>query len=150
MAGRNVLLVEDESYTRASLKFMLQHTGSSVVDVPTGLDAMEHLATTDGTERPHLIVADLCRPSNIGRDFIKALQAGLIQVPALGIVSLPGKEGELLVESPGDNLDQSFDNELFVKCVNQLLESYRLKQPDSNFMQIPWFFFHRRECPGCG
>ncbi|MBL0720810.1 response regulator [Piscinibacter sp. Jin2] len=100
LAGRSILVVEDEAAVRDSLRVLLQGWEAQVelVDSLAGLEAWLALASTQGKPRPDLLLVDYRLPDGNGLQVLKRLraQAGLGELPALMITgsTLGGQEDQ--------------------------------------------------------
>ena len=84
----HVLLVDDDSRTRLTLRRILQRLGfvdSTIAEAVDGADALEQLAQTCEEESPRLIVTDCQMPRMDGIRLTKALRAAGISIPILMI-----------------------------------------------------------------
>ena len=70
MAGRSVLLVEDEQATRSGLAIVLRQSGMQVTEVETAASAMRSFERT----RPDLIISDIGLPGKDGIELLREIR----------------------------------------------------------------------------
>jgi CheY-like chemotaxis protein len=72
MAGRRILIVEDDPGVRAALAGAMAAAGAEVVVAGDGVDALEQLRSGP---RPSVILLDLRLPRLGGEDFLREMRA---------------------------------------------------------------------------
>ncbi len=75
LAGRLILLVDDEQDTRDVLSEALTKQGARVVAVGSGAEGMAMLAGSSARERPAVIIADIGMPVEDGYAFMQKVRA---------------------------------------------------------------------------
>ena len=81
LAGRNILIVDDDIDGRHMVRAVLRQAGASVVDVASADAALAHLSTN----RPDLVITDLAMPQVDGYALAEQIRR---QTPGLKIVAL--------------------------------------------------------------
>jgi DNA-binding response OmpR family regulator len=99
MIKTNILVVEDDSRTSASLALYLRHAGYEVTTAANGIDALERAAT----QRPSLIVLDLMIPGADGLEVCRTVRA-TTNVPIIMLTARSTEEDKLRgLESGADD-----------------------------------------------
>ena len=78
-----VLIVDDSTAIRQSMRFVVERAGYSVIEAANGKDALAVL-----TPNPKLIITDINLPEMGGIDLIKAVRGGTAPVKTVPIIIL--------------------------------------------------------------
>jgi CheY-like chemotaxis protein len=89
MAGKNILVVDDEEDVREFLKNLLEDQGYVVTTADNGLKGMDAIKA----KRPDLILLDLLMPQETGTGLYRKLHGkeGLESIPVIVISGLAGR-----------------------------------------------------------
>jgi PAS domain S-box-containing protein len=86
LAGRSILVVEDDADTRELLRTVLEGTGARVSSVASAREALAAVARAT----PDLLVSDIGMPEDDGYALIRALRARGCTVPAVALTAYAG------------------------------------------------------------
>jgi two-component system, cell cycle sensor histidine kinase and response regulator CckA len=91
LAGRTILIVEDEAAVRSAVRRLLERSGCRVVEAASGADALAALA--ESPQRVDLVISDIVMPAMSGLE----LQQQLRQLrPSLPVLLMSGYTEEAL------------------------------------------------------
>jgi two-component system, response regulator len=79
LAGKNILVVEDETVFRTVVAGFLSSIGATVHQASNGLEALDHLSV----QSPDLILCDLAMPKMGGIEFVERLLIQGVKIPVL-------------------------------------------------------------------
>jgi CheY-like chemotaxis protein len=107
-----ILLIDDDAVVRSAVKSMLEHAGFEIVEVESGLSAIQAVQT----DRFDLAIVDIFMPEMDGLETIKALKE---RAPALRILAMSGFRPRL----------QSADGPDFLAMAVKLGAAHSLQKP---------------------
>ncbi|WP_230470031.1 response regulator [Lujinxingia vulgaris] len=92
LAGRCVLLVEDDEAVRALIALLLNDLGVEVVELGDGIEALNYVAASEvyrrSVRRPDLIVADINMPNFSGLDLLMGLRESRVRPPVVLVTAV--------------------------------------------------------------
>jgi CheY-like chemotaxis protein len=117
VAGKNILLVEDNEVNRRLAGFLLRSQGYQVREATTALAAFEMLET----ERPDLIVMDIQLPGIDGLEATRKLkeQPETADIPVIAVTSyaMKGDREKALAAGCAGYVTKPIDKNIFIKEV---------------------------------
>ncbi len=129
-AGRKtVLVVEDDTDIRATLRFALEDEGYAVESAGDGLSALRKARQS----RPDLVILDLNMPRMGGEDFLYAWRTG-VETPGVPVIVITATSQALRPEDLGVEayLPKPFNvDELLQRIEDLLAMQPQLQEPDS-------------------
>jgi two-component system OmpR family response regulator len=119
MAGRRLLLVDDEENLRSMLEAALRHNG---FDVDTAANGREAIAAV-GAEQPDLILLDVMMPDLDGFEVCRRLRSDGVKTPVLFLTARDATEDKVrgLTLGGDDYLVKPFSLDELVARVNAVL-----------------------------
>ncbi|MDM8525757.1 response regulator [Desulfococcaceae bacterium HSG8] len=114
MAGKHILVAEDEEYVRLSLSIILRKAGYEVTTAENGQDALEKITALKDTDRPvDLLLTDIRMPGISGMELISELKKQEFDLPVFVITGYGDKElvVELMRRGCADYIDKPFDTQ---------------------------------------
>ncbi|HWP17990.1 MAG TPA: PAS domain S-box protein [Burkholderiaceae bacterium] len=111
LAGKHVLIVEDDPDGREILQFLLREQNARVTAFDQARGAFDYLRCAATEERPDLVVSDIAMPDEDGYSFIRRWRSeeailGLPPVPAVAVSAFSGPRDRTQA------LDSGFDTHL--------------------------------------
>ncbi|RDV39747.1 response regulator [Bradymonadaceae bacterium TMQ3] len=92
LAGRCVLLVEDDEAVRTLIALLLKDLGVEVVELGDGIEALNYVAASEvyrrSVRRPDLIVADINMPNFSGLDLLMGLRESRVRPPVVLVTAV--------------------------------------------------------------
>ncbi|TXD39180.1 response regulator [Lujinxingia vulgaris] len=92
LAGRCVLLVEDDEAVRELIAILLKDLGVEVVELGDGIEALNYVAASEvyrrSVRRPDLIVADINMPNFSGLDLMMGLRESRVRPPVVLVTAV--------------------------------------------------------------
>jgi DNA-binding NtrC family response regulator len=116
-----ILVVDDDSSVRASLKKVLEQAGYAVDLAATAQEALVELDS--GTAR--LVLLDLNLPDQNGWDVLERVTRRSPTVPVVTITGLPGQRWAREIAALAPLLEKPLDAALLLSTIQQLLEEPR-------------------------
>ena len=118
---KKVMIVEDDPLNRRLFADVLTSEGIDAVPV----DRAGEAAAVARTERPDLILMDICMPDSDGFETTMRLKKdkSTSGIPVIAITALTGSEDETLARDQGcvEYLNKPISIPGFLKCVNRYL-----------------------------
>jgi signal transduction histidine kinase/ActR/RegA family two-component response regulator len=74
LAGRSIVLVDDDDDARGTLEFILRNAGADVRSFNRTVSAFEHLAEVPTHRRPDMLISDIAMPDEDGYAFIQRVR----------------------------------------------------------------------------
>jgi PAS domain S-box-containing protein len=127
LAGRTVLVVEDEPDARELARRVLDERGAVVVPASSALEALEILAC----RRPDVVVSDVGLPGMDGIEMIRQIRAGHVasarDVPVVALTAFARAEDRerMLAAGFSAHLGKPFDADALVALVAGLASTHR-------------------------
>lgn len=114
--AKTIMIVDDESDIRDTVKTVLEKNGYTVVTAVNGDDCLEKLKQ----EKPDLILLDIMMPGMLVRDVVKKVKG--IKIAYLSVVRTSDAERENLLRSKNvvGFIQKPFDIDELVKRVKEL------------------------------
>ena len=114
--AKTIMIVDDESDIRDTVKTVLEKNGYLVVTAVNGDDCLEKLKQ----EKPDLILLDIMMPGMLVRDVVKKVKG--IKIAYLSVVRTSDAEKENLLRSKNvvGFIQKPFDIDELVKRVKEL------------------------------
>lgn len=117
MAKKTVMVVDDESDNRTTVKTILKKEGYTVLTANNGDDCLKKLEK----EKPDLILMDIMMPGTPVKEVVKKIKG--IKIAYLSVVRVSEAETEELVsKNIVDFIQKPFDLEDFVRRVKKILK----------------------------
>jgi two-component system cell cycle response regulator DivK len=114
MAGKNILLVEDNPVNRRLAVFLLRSQGYEVREAATATEAFEMLRN----ERPDLIVMDIQLPGMDGLEITRKLkeQPATADIPVIAVTSyaMKGDREKALAAGCAGYVTKPIDKKIFI------------------------------------
>ncbi len=119
--GKTVLVVDDSSAIRQSIKFVLEQNGYSVVEAGDGKDGLEKLEAKD----IHLIISDVNMPNMDGIEFTRQVRAnGLYKFTPI-IILTTESQGSKMEEGKAAGatgwIVKPFDSDKLMGVINKIM-----------------------------
>lgn len=129
--GCHILVVEDDSDLRDTLREVLEAAGHSVAVAQDGLDALSQLRQETG-RRPDLILLDLQMPNMNGIEFREQqLQtAALVDIPVVVLTADPQGEAKIAALRTSGFLRKPLKLPSLLKLIPQIVERSRSRSED--------------------
>lgn len=122
MAGKNILLVEDNAVNRRLAGFILRSQGYQVSEATSAQEAFEMLKT----ERPDLIVMDIQLPGKDGLEITKELkgQPETADIPVIAVTSyaMKGDREKALAAGCSGYVTKPIDKTIFLAEIGRYLK----------------------------
>lgn len=117
-----VLIIDDETAMRQTLRRILESSGHAVLEAPDGRKGLELFHE----HRPALVIADLLMPEKEGLETIRELRAQtpdakIIAISGGGSFGEPGFLHAAAVFGAGEVLQKPFRAEELIAAVNRML-----------------------------
>ncbi|HET9481591.1 MAG TPA: sigma-54 dependent transcriptional regulator [Candidatus Polarisedimenticolia bacterium] len=121
-----VLVVDDESSIRSSLRMILQHAGYFFSEAASGQEGLEKIAAED----PDVVILDVKMPGMDGLDVLEALRRGGTQIPVLVVSGHGDIETAVRATKLGafNFIEKPFGEERVLVEIRNALEQRRLKR----------------------
>lgn len=88
MAGKEILIVEDEMMTARLLEYRLKSLGHKVTHIVDGVDALEHIRSNP----PEVLILDIMLPGMSGFEILENLHEDeLVDISSLKVIMLTTK-----------------------------------------------------------
>jgi CheY-like chemotaxis protein len=118
MAGKKILLVEDESITRASLGDLLRRQGYNITEARNGAEASELFQS-----RPFdLVITDLVMPEMNGFKLIAKVHSKSPKTPVILITAyLSPQSGKAVLEGRAELITKPIEPNLLLSTAKHLL-----------------------------
>jgi CheY-like chemotaxis protein len=132
-----ILIVDDYEDWRSSLKDLLVHAGYSVVEAPSGRQALNYL--TSDKPPPALVLLDLHMPGMNGWDFLAVLQAYL-RLSSIPVIVISGASAAPPAGRIARFFRKPIDNDQLLVAVRQLVDGpggFNPPPPHSSFGSSP-------------
>ncbi|MGH7826942.1 MAG: response regulator [Candidatus Binatia bacterium] len=118
MAGENILLVEDESITRANIADTLRVDGYQVTEAGDGAQAVELFEN----QRFDLIITDLVMPQMNGFKLIQSVRSISPETPVILVTAyLSMHSAKTILQGSAEFIGKPVDPEVLLATVRQLL-----------------------------
>ncbi len=123
MAGREILIVEDEPHTRLALNIVLRQAGFKVLEAENGRQAYERLAQLPEPRSVKLIITDFKMPELDALGLLDLLRQADIAIPILVITGYGDNELRRQLRTRGCTayIDKPFIPEEVVSRVASIL-----------------------------
>ena len=122
MAGKKILLVEDNPVNRRLAGFLLRSQGYQVSEAASAQEAFETLKT----DRPDLIVMDIQLPGKDGLEITKELkgQPATANIPVIAVTSyaMKGDREKALAAGCSGYVTKPIDKRIFLAEISQHLK----------------------------
>jgi two-component system cell cycle response regulator/two-component system cell cycle response regulator DivK len=122
VAGKNILLVEDNAVNRRLAGFILRSQGYQVSEATSAQEAFEMLKT----ERPDLIVMDIQLPGKDGLEITKELkgQPETADIPVIAVTSyaMKGDREKALAAGCSGYVTKPIDKTIFLAEIGRYLK----------------------------
>jgi len=122
MAGKNILLVEDNEVNRRLAGFLLRSQGYQVREATSAQEAFEILKT----EQPDLIVMDIQLPGMDGLDATRKLRAepATAEIPVIAVTSyaMAGDRDKALAAGCSGYVTKPIDKTIFLAEISRHLK----------------------------
>jgi two-component system cell cycle response regulator DivK len=126
MAGKLILIVEDNEQNRKLTRDLLQVHGYLTIEAETGEDALALAAT----RAPDLVVMDIHLPGMSGLDALAKLRAApatrALPVVAFTASVMPQDRNEIMAAGFDAFVSKPIDLELFLRTIADALERHHL------------------------
>jgi len=124
MAGRHILLVEDEHYMANSIKFILSLENYRVATAGDGREAIQKIVAEMQQSHPFdLIVADIWMPGFSGVEMFRELDKLKSNTPVLVITAMDrNRVAEITAGSPVEYIFKPFDDAALLERVGHILK----------------------------
>lgn len=118
MTGENILLVEDESITRASIAHSLRDNGYQVTEAGDGAHAVELF----GHQHFDLVITDLVMPQMNGFKLIESVRSISPETPVILVTAyLSMHSGKTILQGSAEFIGKPVDPEVLLATVQHLL-----------------------------
>jgi DNA-binding NtrC family response regulator len=131
MRQKHIVLSEDETPARTTLKIILVKAGYRVTAVTNGTEALDLLVSTvQNRETVDLLVTDIRMPGLTGMELIDELKKSNIEIPVLVITGFGSKEMviQLMRKGCNDFIEKPFEPGEVLKRVEEVLKKKELEQ----------------------
>lgn len=133
-----ILIADDESYTRESLRFITKKIGCQAFCCSNGKEALELLYEHHVKKDPFdLLLCDIDMPIMNGDDLLHEMKIRKLTIPALVITGFGNKELLIRLMQLGcrDFIEKPFTPDLIESKVRHLLENIRREQKENRDME---------------
>lgn len=139
LAGRRVMVLEDDPEGRQILDLLLRDEQVQAVFFANAQDGFNHLQRLDGAERPDAVISDIAMPGEDGYSFIRRVRAlhrerGEAPLPAVALTAFasPTDRRSALAAGFDAHLGKPLDPEQLRSTLKELLRG--MPRPGGNAM----------------
>lgn len=116
-----ILIAEDEPFIVESLRFLLEHSGHSVLAAGTGSEAMRAIED----DQPDMLILDIMLPETNGFDVLRQIRAreALAKMPVM-VLTAKGQEADrrrMMELGANDFVTKPFSNKDLLERIDRLL-----------------------------
>ncbi|HKY31165.1 MAG TPA: sigma-54 dependent transcriptional regulator [Candidatus Polarisedimenticolia bacterium] len=122
---QRILVVDDESSIRSSLRMILQHAGYQFLEASSGRDALEKIASDD----PHVVILDIKMPEMDGLEVLETMRRQGMEMPVIVVSGHGDIETAVRATKLGafNFIEKPFGEERVLVEIRNALEQRRLR-----------------------
>lgn len=125
IAGRRVLIADDEDLQRTALEQLLTEEGYEVISVEDGFELHDYLQLSlesRGVPRPDVIITDVRMPGETGIEVMEAARKRGVRTPIVIVTGYPSPELEARVNALGNArmIAKPIDVNAFMQTIRRL------------------------------
>lgn len=129
LADLRVIIIDDDTTTRAMLHALLREARAVPVNFDTAQGAFEYLSNLSNERQPHLVISDLRMPGEDGYSFMRRLRALELRTPRRRLPSIafssatrPDDRLRSLQAGYDAHLDKPLNNEVLLNTLASVLQ----------------------------
>ncbi|HJT20704.1 MAG TPA: response regulator [Nitrospira sp.] len=128
MAKGRVLVVDDESHIRTTIKMVLNKAGYDVVEAEDGEKGIQTIKSDDNPLMVDMILCDMQMPKIDGRGAIDYFRAQFPSVPVVVMTGHPDVKAatQLMKEGVADYLVKPIEKEKLISVVDETVKKHAM------------------------